>query len=296
MVTGGAGFIGTNALRYLKDKYPNKTIKSFDIGQPVYPVEGIEYIHGNIRSYKHLKEIVPEATKIFHFAAELGTHETFSNPHITNEVNIAGTINLLELAKEYGFKLFLASKPNVWLNPYSISKAAAEEYALMYEKEFGIKVAILKFFSVYGPYQYIHKYNKAVPYFIYRALKGKSLPVYGNGKQVADFLYVEDAVEAADTMLERNLYGEIIEYASGKGIRVNDLAIKIIKLTKSNSQIEYVPMRRGEPQEATVEANLDKAQKLLKLTPKVDLTEGLKRTISFYSKNLLETRISTTPA
>lgn len=205
LVTGGAGFIGTNCLRYLRNQYPQARLISYDISQPFFPLEGVEYVHGDIRSYGHLKQTVKTIQKVFHFAAELGTHETFSNPDITNDINIGGTINLLELAREYGFSLAVISKPNIWLNPYSISKEAAEQYTLMYFREFQIPVVVMKYFSVYGPYQYVHKYRKAVPYFIYQALNNKPIEIYGNWEQEADFLYAQDAVKAADLALEKNV-------------------------------------------------------------------------------------------
>jgi len=207
VVTGGAGFIGTNSLYYLKNKYPAAKIYSFDIGQPVFPVNDVEYIHGDIRSYTHLKEVLKGAELVFHFAAELGTHETFLNPEVTNDVNINGTLNLLTLAREYNYKLLVASKPNIWLNPYSVSKHAMELYCLMFYKEYGVRVSILEFFSVYGPYQYIYKYQKAVPYFIYRALINEYIPIYGNGEQQADFVYVQDVVKAADLIMEKEIFG-----------------------------------------------------------------------------------------
>lgn len=286
LVTGGAGFIGTNALRYLKRQYPNADLISFDIAQPKFPVEGVSYVHGDVRSFLHLRNVVKGADRVFHLAAELGTHETFTYPDTTNEVNLQGTVNLLELAKDYGFPLFLASKPNVWLNPYSISKEAAERYAMMYAQEYKTKVVVLKWFSVYGPYQYIHKYQKAVPTFIYKALKQEPIPVYGDGKQEADFVFVEDAVIAADIAISKRLFGEIIEFGWGKGVEINALVKKIIQLTNSHSEIKYLPMRKGEDLNAKIFANMRKANTLLRYKPTVSLDEGLARTIAFYKEAL----------
>jgi len=290
VVTGGAGFIGTNLLRFLKTKYPKARFVSFDIASPIFPVSGVDYIHGDIRSYFHLKKIIRRSDKVFHLASELGTHESFLNPDTINEVNIEGTQNLLELAKEHDFFLFVASKPNVWLNPYSISKDCAEKYVQMYVKEFGVKAVILKWFSVYGPYQYVYKYQKAVPFFICQALGNKPLFIYGNGEQEGDFIYVEDAVRAADLAIERKLFGEIIEFGFGKGIKINDLAKKIIELSNSKSAIKHLPMRRGETPNSKIFANTEKMKKLLQFSPRVNLEQGLKKTIDFY-RNHLENRL-----
>ncbi len=285
LVTGGAGFIGTNCLLYLKKAEPKAELLSFDIAQPFFPVDGVRYIHGDVRSYFHLKSVLKEVSKVFHFAAELGTHETFSNPDIANEVNIGGVLNLLELARDYDFPLFIASKPNVWLNPYSISKEAAEKYAYMYFKEYGVKVSVLKFFSVYGPYQYIYKYQKAVPFFISKALKNEPLLVYGNGEQEADFVYVEDAVRAADLVLKKRIFGQAIEFGWGKGIKINYLAKRIIELAGSKSAIKHLPMRMGEEENSRIYANTEKMKNILKFEPKTNLNDGLRKTIEFYKGN-----------
>lgn len=229
----------------------------------------------------HLKEVLMGTEKVFHLAAELGTHETFLNPDTTNEINVEGTLNVLELAKEYGFSLFVASKPNIWLNPYSISKEAAEKYALVYAKEYGVKVAVLKWFSVYGPYQYVYKYQKAVPTFVNRAIKDMPIFVYGDGKQMADFVWVEDAIRAADEIVSKGIFGEVIEYGSGTGTRVIDLVELIIRLTGSKSKIKYLPMRIGEDSGSKVYANTTRAKLLIGVRP-TSLEVGLKKTIAFY--------------
>lgn len=285
LITGGAGFIGTNLLLFLQASYPQTRLISFDIAEPLFPVEDVTYIHGDVRSLPHLRKVARGAEKIFHLAAELGTHETFINPDTTNEVNIGGTVTVLEAAREFSSAVFVASKPNVWLNPYSISKAAAEQYALLYAREYGVKVTVGRWFSVYGPYQYIRKYQKAVPTFIYRALTNQDIPVYGDGTQKADFLHVKDAVRAADFILQKEQFGTVVEIGTGKGVSPNDLAALIVKLTNSSSRITHQPMRQGETSHSEIIADTETAASL-GFAPKVDLDQGLIQTIGWYQDML----------
>ncbi len=285
LVTGGAGFIGTNLLLFLRKNHPNSTLVSYDIAQPVFPVKGVRYLHGDVRSYLHLREVTREVDWIFHLAAELGTHETFANPDIANETNIGGTVNLLESARTNQFALLVVSKPNIWLNPYSISKEAAEQYARMYFHEMNVPVIVMKWFSVYGPYQYVNKYQKAVPSFINSALRGEPLTIYGSGNQKADFVYVKDAVAAAVQAMEREVFGQTIEFGTGKAVSVNSLAQTVVRLTNSSSKIVHIPMRRGEFESSVVTANLRKAKELLNFEATVPLEQGLVKTIRFYKQS-----------
>lgn len=286
IVTGGAGFIGTNFLSILKSRYPNTKLISLDIRNEVYPIAGVDYKLCDVTNKDALIKNLEGASHIFHLAASIGTHESFENPIQIFNTNVNGTINILDYVKNKpDIKLYIAGMPGIWNNPYSISKDSALRMAKAYYENYNIKFRSYRWFSVYGPYQYIARYNKAVPTFIYNALNNKPLPIYGDGNQVADFIYVEDAVNIAiDSLEDTNNWGEIAECASGKGISVNELAHLIIKLCNSHSEIEHIPLRKGEPQGAKVIANIDK---LTKLNNRKILTleEGLTKTIDFYRKN-----------
>lgn len=283
VVTGGAGFIGTNTCLYLQKKYPRHEVVSFDIAQPMYPVPGVTYVHGDILSMIHLRRLLSEASKVFHLAAEIGTHETFLNPDVVNNVNIQGTLNVLECARDFEFLLFVASKPNIWLNPYSISKEAAEKYALMYHRVYGVKVAIIRWFSVYGPRQYIAKFKKAVPAFIRCALNNQPLQIYGDGAQEADFVFVDDVIAAADAAIDNGLFGMIMEFGLCRGVKVLDLANKIIQLTRSTSTIEHVQMRTGEDIHSKIFADHTKMPVLLGIP--ISLEKGIEKTIAFFREH-----------
>jgi UDP-glucose 4-epimerase len=284
-VTGGAGFIGTNLLLALQTRYPACVLVSLDIRMPAYPVKGVHYERVDVRNMQALSAAVKsDALHIYHLAAVIGTHESFENSEEVTATNIQGTLNVLEVAKQLDVPLFIAGMPGIWNNPYSISKDTAVRFAAAYYEYYKTKVAVLRWYSVYGPWQYVKRYNKAVPSFVYAALKNQDLKVYGSGKQKADFLYVEDAVNLAIDMLENELWGSVIACGSGIGISVNELCKTILHLTGSNAGIRHVPMRLGEPEDADVHATNTEREKVLK-RPLMPLTEGLLKTIEFYKNS-----------
>lgn len=282
VVTGGAGFIGTNLLARLTERYPNAALVSFDLETPTFPIGNVEYTTGDARDFKTLRAVTAKADKVFHLAGELGTHESFVRAQEHIETNIIGTLNVLKCAQCAGFGLLVASKPSIWLNPYTITKHCAERLVEMYIKEYEIKAVIMRFFNVYGPFEGCRKYRKAVPFFINQALENKPLLIYGDGKQEADFVYVSDAVDAAIDALDFCLYGRTIEYGSGIGTQIFDLAELIIKLAKSESRPRYIAMRRGEDAGTrAVSNNANLFDSGLSL-PQVTLADGLVSTIEFH--------------
>ncbi len=203
-------------------------------------------------------------------------------------INTLGTINVLDAARQNGNRVVLSAKPNPWLNVYSITKKAAEEFFLMYHSLFGVDSRIGRFFSIYGPGQKTvkHGVQKAVPTFILRALRNEPIPVFGTGEQTADFIYISDAVTAFIILgCGKNMGGEVVEIGTGKQLTVNFLAETIIRLTGSKSKIIHFPMRSGEPLNAKVAADTTKMEKMLKFYPKISLEEGLEKTINWYKNN-----------
>jgi UDP-glucose 4-epimerase len=285
VVTGGSGFIGTNLLEYLRGQYPDAELVSVDIREPNHIISGVNYKKVDVRGSSDIASAVEGASKIFHLAALIGTHESFDNPQELVETNLIGTTNLLEYVRQNSdTALFVAGMPGVWNNPYSISKDAALRMVKAYHEAYGVKACALRWFSVYGPKQYIARYNKAVPTFINQALHNQPFSIYGKGDQKADYLYAADAVELADKMLESRAWGKIIECGTGVGTSVVELTALIAELTGSSSQPEHLPMRLGEPEHAVIVAD---TSELLSLFPDFQLTglsDGLGKTIDYYKQ------------
>lgn len=154
---------------------------------------------------------------------------------------------------------------------------------MMYRKEFGLKAAIVKWFSVYGPGQKYGHVQKAVPTFIIAALQNKPIPVFDNGNQTADFIFTSDAVRATMMVAEsKAAEGEIVEIGTGEETKIIDLAKMIIKMTGSKSKIKYEKMRKGEDVGAHVVADVRLLKRFTNFKPEVDLETGMRETIDYY--------------
>lgn len=279
LVTGGSGFIGSHLIEALKERghdtvnYDKKNITSWDI---------LDYITLRTTIDRSRPDV------IFHLAGVLGTTELMDRVITSEKVNVLGTLNVLELCRLREIPLVFASKlnPEDWVNPYTITKRACDEYCRMYEEQWGVKVCIIKSLNVYGPRQSYVPVQKYVPIFISRALKNQPLPVWGTGKQHVDPVYVKDVAEAMVRAWENKCWGETIEVGMGKGIPVLDVAKLIVKLAKSESKIERWPMRPGEPLTGKhrIYADTKKMQELLNMHPKdmTSLEKGLLMTIAWW--------------
>lgn len=289
LVTGGSGFIGGHLVEKLVKMGYEVTI--FDNRPPDgFSFEG-KVIIGDIRHTDFVSRSLKGYDLVFHLAGILGTHETMDHTILTTEVNVIGTLNVLEAARYNGFKIVDISLTNDWLNPYTITKQAAAKFCQMYAEEFVVKVALVRGLNVYGPRQHWRKVQKAVPYFIVQALKNKPLEIFGDGNQEVDLIYIEDVVDILiETANTTKCYGQVLDAGTGKKTRVNDLVKLIIKLTGSNSKIKHLALRSGEPIHSVTVADTTNLSKFLNYKIQIDLADGLKNTIKFY-KDALDGKI-----
>lgn len=273
LVTGGKGFIGSPLVEQLKNKG--------------YQVVVFDLPENDVTNLEQVKKAMVGKDTVFHLAGLLGTHELVVNSINAVKINIIGTLNILEAAKEVGAKVAFMSKPNCWLNTYTITKIAAESLCEMYMKEFGVKTLILKPFNVYGEGQPMVDYRKAVPFMITEALSGKPLTIYSDGEQTVDLVYVGDVAKAVILTAEKEeAVGKIIEIGSGVEMTVNDMAKLIIKLTGGKSTINHIPMRRGETVHTHIKADVTAMKEILGYLPETTLEDGMEKTIEFYRKKL----------
>lgn len=278
IITGGKGFIGGHLAPQLERRG--------------YRVIFFDSREGNdVTNRQLVLDSMRDGDVVFHLAGVLGTHELQNSAHEATTINVLGAINVFDAARRSGARVILAAKPNPWLNTYSITKKAAEEFAKMYAEEHGVDIRSGRFFSLYGPGQKIHGVQKAVPTFIMRALKGESIPIFGTGEQTADFIYADEATEAMAILGHLDdLNGEVVEIGTGKSTSVNFLADMIIRLTGSKSRIEHLPMRSGEPLNAQVVADTTKMVNLLEFNPTVTLEDGLEETVNWYRETYFNVR------
>ncbi len=280
LITGGKGFIGQHLAGHL--------------GRLEYAVNYFDAADGHDITDRDLvfKEICGYDV-IFHLAGVLGTHELNEKAYEATKVNVLGAINVFDAARRDGARVVLAAKPNPWLNTYTITKEAAEKFALMYAGEYAVDTRAARFFSLYGPGQKTkdHGVQKAIPTFIMSALNNEPLPIFGTGKQTADFIHAQDATQAMAILghLE-GLKGEVVEIGTGIPTEINFLAEMIIRFADSKSKIEHLPMRSGEPLNAQVVADTTKMVNLLGFKPTITLEDGLKETVDWYQHKYFDSK------
>lgn len=274
LVTGGGGFIGRVLVFELKSQ-----------GHNVYTLSnsGHPDIKANVSNHKSMVSIVPDFDIVYHLAGVLGTSELNRQAYEAAKINILGTVNILDGAMVNKTKVVHITKPNVWLNTYSITKTAAEDFCKMYHQEFGLPVVSAKWYNVYGPGQSFHV-QKAVPYFIRWALANEDIQIWGDGEQTMDLIHVKDAVGGLIAVAnEQSFEGQTVDVGSGKEVSVNGLANMIIELTGSKSKIVHLPMRAGEVANTHLAANITALVPYFKC--QVDLQSGMGETIAWYKEN-----------
>ena len=308
LVTGGAGFIGSCFIRHLLKKYNDYNVINLDAltycGN-LLNLKDIEdnshYIFekGNICDKKLVRELIKKSDYVVNFAAESHVDNSISNPEIFIETNVKGTLNLLQACKEIGIERYLQvstdevygtlgktgyfyeTSPIQPNSPYSASKASADLLVRAYFETYGLPVLITRCSNNYGPYQYP---EKLIPFFISKLLKGEKVPVYGDGLNVRDWLYVYDHCEAIDTVLHNGKIGEVYNIG-GHNEKTNLEITKLILDTmgKDESSIEYVKDRLGHDRRYAI--SNDKITSELGWKPSITFEEGIKLTIDWYLNN-----------
>ena len=308
LVTGGAGFIGSCFIRHMLTKYNDYKIINLDALTYAGNIENLDdikdnknytFIHGNICDKKLVRDIVAETDCIINFAAESHVDRSITGPEIFIETNVAGTLNLLQAAKELGIQRFLQvstdevygslgkdgyfyeTTPLAPNSPYSASKASADLLVRAYFETYKLPVLNTRCSNNYGPYQYP---EKLIPFFISKLLKNEKVPVYGDGLNVRDWLYVYDHCSAIDTVLHKGKEGEIYNIG-GHNEKTNLEITKLIlnAMGKDESSIQYVKDRLGHDRRYAI-CN-DKIQSELGWSPSLTFEEGIKLTIDWYLNN-----------
>ncbi|MDZ7799139.1 MAG: dTDP-glucose 4,6-dehydratase [Patescibacteria group bacterium] len=313
LITGGAGFIGSNFIHYWLKKYPDDEIINLDkltyCGnlanlKDIEKNKNYKFVKGDICDKKLVDELVKDIDTIIHFAAESHVDRSIQGyAHEFTQTNIIGTQVLLEAAVKHGGQRFhhistdevygalpldtqekfneqTQFKPN---SPYSASKAASDHLVRAYWKSFNLPVTITNTSNNYGPYQYP---EKLLPVAITNLLKGKKVPIYGDGLYVRDWLYVIDHCRAIDLVLAKGKIGET--YCIGgmtEDISNLDLIRQILKVMnkKEKDSLEYIKDRPGHDRRYAVDWS--KAKNQLGYEPKYSLKENLEKTINWYQNN-----------
>jgi len=302
LVTGGAGFIGSNIVEALVRQ--GKSVRVLDncATGKLSNLEGIinqiEFIQGDIRDLPVVREAVKDMDYVLHQAALPSVARSVEDPIATNEVNVTGTLNVLVAAKDEKVKrLVYASSSSAYgnspvlpkredmpanpISPYAISKYAGEQYCRVFYSLYGLETVVLRYFNVFGPRQSPDsQYAAAIPIFIKAFLEEKPATIFEDGEQSRDFTFIENVVQANLLACHvESAVGEVFNIACGKRTTVNDLAGTIKKLLDSPLEPVHGQARKGDVRHSL--ADITKAQRILGYEPKVDLETGVRKTIEW---------------
>jgi len=313
IVTGGAGFIGSNFIFYMLEKHPEDRIVCVDkltyagnlsTLEPVMNNPHFRFVKLDICDKKGVDGLFKEEKPdiVVNFAAESHVDRSIENPQVFLETNIIGTSVLMDACKKYEVKRFHQvstdevygdlpiDRPDLFFHedtplhtssPYSSSKAAADLLVMAYHRTYGLPVTISRCSNNYGPYQFP---EKLIPLMIANCLANKPLPVYGQGINVRDWLYVEDHCKAIDLILQKGKVGEVYNIGGHNEMRNIDIVKLILKeLGKDESLITYVTDRKGHDQRYAIDPT--KIHNELGWLPETMFKDGIKKTIKWYLDN-----------
>ena len=310
LITGGAGFIGSNFVRHILNTYPDYKVINLDLLTYAGNIHNLDdvmensnhvFLQGNITNRELVRKLIKEhgINAIVNFAAESHVDRSIVNPGVFIETNIQGTLALLDAAREVTIAKFLqvstdevygslgktgyfseesSLAPN---SPYSASKASADLLVRAYQETYGINVNITRCSNNYGPY---HFPEKLIPLMITNAVDGQDLPIYGDGKNIRDWLHVMDHCAAIDLVLHNGVSGEVYN-VGGHNERTNNEIVKLIvnRLNVPHDRIKYVEDRLGHDRRYAI--NSTKIECQLGWKPKYTFDTGIVETIDWYLKN-----------
>lgn len=313
IVTGGAGFIGSNFIYHMLKEHPAYRIICLDkltyagnlsTLEPAMDNPNFLFVKGDICDRNAVYELFREQKPdmVVNFAAESHVDRSIENPDVFLETNIKGTAVLMDACRQYGIKryhqvstdevygdlpldrpdlFFTEETPLHTSSPYSSSKAGADLLVMAYHRTYGLPVTISRCSNNYGPY---HFPEKLIPLMITNALADKPLPVYGEGINVRDWLYVEDHCKAIDLIIHKGTVGEVYNIGGHNEMRNIDIVKLICKeLNKPESLITYVTDRKGHDMRYAIDPT--KIHKELGWLPETKFADGIKKTIKWYLEN-----------
>jgi UDP-glucose 4-epimerase len=307
LVTGGAGFIGSNITEellakgyrvvVLDDLSTGKMVNILDLSES----DNLKFIKGSILESGLVRSIIKSEniSLISHQAAISSVSKSIADPVKTIETNVAGTTSLFHIAAEYGCRrIVFASSSSVYgdapnlpkletmapcpKSPYAMSKAAKEMLGSVFSDLYGIETVGLRYFNVYGKRQDpASDYAAVIPKFITKALKNEPIPIEGDGGQTRDFVYVDDVVNAnLKALTGDNISGNIFNVANGEQTSILELATTILEITGSKSEVVFKPARTGDIRNSV--GDIEHAERYLGFKKAFNLTQGLAETVAWY--------------
>lgn len=312
LITGGAGFIGSNLVdRLLKNGEEVYVIDNFD---PYYEKEikmkniqhnlknpRFHFFECDIRDIEKVQKIIAEnnINKIVHLAAKVGVRNSIKNPLLYHDVNVRGTLNLLEICRKHNIESFIfGSSSSVYginkkipfsedqpitkpISPYASSKISCEMFCFTYSHLYGIPITCLRFFTVYGPRQRpemaIHKFTKLI-------YQGEEIEMYGDGSSKRDYTYITDVIDGIVNALNKNFKFEIFNLGNSKPTELGYLISLIESALNKKALIKKLPMQPGDV--PITYADISKAKKLLNFNPKVTIEDGINKFVEWFKESI----------
>lgn len=308
LVTGGAGFIGSNLSRLLLDE-GNEVVLYDNLSsgyrENVQALAGAKFVEGDVRNRALLTETMRDTDTVFHLAASVGNARSIAHPIEDAEINVIGTLQVLEAARALGVRKVVYSssagifgeleslpigedhpvEPN---SPYGASKLAAEKMCLAYAQLYELEAVCLRYFNVYGINQRYDAYGNVIPIFAHRMLRGETLTVFGDGEQTRDFINVRDVAQANLRASHARGVSAAFNIASGSAITVNRLVELMSEAAEVIPIVEHGPPRSGDVRHSR--ADVSAAREAFGFEPSVRLEEGLSEYMQ-WSKKMVATSI-----
>jgi UDP-N-acetylglucosamine 4-epimerase len=307
LVTGGAGFIGSNLTEdLLKRGHFVRVLDDFSTGKTEnlifdkeYP--SLEIIEGDIRDLSTCQKAVKGMEYVFHQGALPSVQRSVEDPETSNAVNVGGTLNILLAAREKGVRrVMYASSSSVYgdtptlpkheempsnpLSPYALQKFIGEQYCRLFYQLYGLETISLRYFNIFGPKQDPNSlYSAVIPKFIDALLQGRAPIIFGDGEQSRDFTYIENVVQAnLLAMSAEHLHGEAVNIACGKRISLNQLLNVLKEILGSKLSPLYQEPRKGDVRHSL--ADIRKGKEIINYDPKVGIEIGLKKTVECFRR------------
>jgi len=311
LITGGAGFIGSNLVEYLLKHGAGKVRVLDNLSTGYYSNlerfatnPAFEFVEGDIRNLADCQNAVKGMDFVSHQAALGSVPRSINDPITTNEVNISGFLNMLVAARDENVRQFIyAASSSTYgdhpglpkvedkignpLSPYAVTKYVNELYAAVFSKTYGFHTIGLRYFNVFGPYQNLHgPYAAVIPLFIEAALKGEAPSINGDGETSRDFTFVDNAVQAnVKALLNSNIdQHEVINIAVGQRTTLNQLWQMLCELSGNSIEAIHNPERRGDVRHSL--ADVSKAETFIQYKPQYSIKEGLGMTYKWYQNEV----------